>query len=84
MTTVEIQSEIEKLNAECAKYKARLEKIKSATNHVTPEEKEKVYKERDIYVKEWKKRKRMVRQCNIMIKKIASSHILHVFCFSGL
>lgn len=35
-------SEIQELKAECAGYRARLEKIKSATNHVTPEEKEKV------------------------------------------
>lgn len=97
-------SEIQELRAECSGYKARLEKIKSATNHVTPEEKEKVgnafvlsdynkpsyepgedttdvvflhllyslvihcsyhfnlqvYKERNVYVKEWKKRKRLV------------------------
>ncbi|XP_074553694.1 homologous-pairing protein 2 homolog [Halichoeres trimaculatus] len=59
LTTEEVQSEIKKLNAECSGYRERLEKIKSATNHVTPEEKEKVYKERDVYVKEWKKRKRM-------------------------
>lgn len=35
-------SEIQELKAECAGYRARLEKIKLATNHVTPEEKEKV------------------------------------------
>lgn len=35
-------SEIRELKAECVGYRARLEKIKSATNHVTPEEKEKV------------------------------------------
>ncbi|XP_060883172.1 homologous-pairing protein 2 homolog [Labrus mixtus] len=59
LTTKEIQSEIQELKAECSGYRGRLEKIKSATNHVTPEEKEKVCKERNIYVKEWKKRKRM-------------------------
>lgn len=37
-------SEIQELKAECAGHRARLEKIKSATNHVTPEEKEKVGK----------------------------------------
>lgn len=42
LTTREIVSEIEKLKAECAGYSARLEAIKSATNHVTPEEREKV------------------------------------------
>ncbi|KAM6966843.1 homologous-pairing protein 2 homolog [Tautogolabrus adspersus] len=59
LTTKEMQSEIQELKAECSGYRGRLEKIKSATNHVTPEEKEKVYKERNVYVKEWKKRKRM-------------------------
>uniref|UniRef100_A0A3Q3XPX6 Homologous-pairing protein 2 homolog n=1 Tax=Mola mola TaxID=94237 RepID=A0A3Q3XPX6_MOLML len=59
LTTEEMVSEIEELRGECAGYRARLEKIKSATNHVTPEEKDKVYKERDVYVKEWRKRKRL-------------------------
>ncbi|XP_041633680.1 homologous-pairing protein 2 homolog [Cheilinus undulatus] len=59
LTTEEIQSEIQELKVECSGYRARLEKIKSATNHVTPEEREKVYKEQTVYVKEWKKRKRM-------------------------
>uniref|UniRef100_A0A665VP89 Homologous-pairing protein 2 homolog n=1 Tax=Echeneis naucrates TaxID=173247 RepID=A0A665VP89_ECHNA len=59
LTTEEMMSEIRALKEECSRYRARLEKIKSATNHVTPEEKEKVYKERTVYVKEWKKRKRL-------------------------
>ncbi|CAG5898007.1 unnamed protein product [Menidia menidia] len=59
LTTEEMVAEIRELKAECSGYKARLDKIKSATNHVTPEEKAKVYKERDVYVKEWKKRKRL-------------------------
>ncbi|XP_031168734.1 homologous-pairing protein 2 homolog [Sander lucioperca] len=59
LTTEEVMSEIKALKAECSGYRARVEKIKSATNHVTPEEKEKVYKEQNAYVKEWKKRKRL-------------------------
>uniref|UniRef100_A0A3P8NLL5 Homologous-pairing protein 2 homolog n=1 Tax=Astatotilapia calliptera TaxID=8154 RepID=A0A3P8NLL5_ASTCA len=59
LTTEEMVSEIQELKAECSGYRARLEKIKSASNHITPEEKDKVYKERDLYVKEWKKRKRL-------------------------
>ncbi|KAM6956992.1 homologous-pairing protein 2 homolog [Aplochiton taeniatus] len=59
LTTKDMTSEIQELQAECSGYKERLGKIKSATNHVTPEEKEKVCKERNLYVKEWKKRKRM-------------------------
>ncbi|XP_041736568.2 homologous-pairing protein 2 homolog isoform X3 [Coregonus clupeaformis] len=57
--TTEEMSEILELKAECSGYREHLEKIKSATNHVTPEQKEKVYKERHLYVKEWKKRKRL-------------------------
>lgn len=59
LTTEEITKENKQLKEESSGYKTRLEKIKSATNHVTPEEKEKVYKERNLYVKEWKKRKRL-------------------------
>ncbi|XP_029913936.1 homologous-pairing protein 2 homolog isoform X2 [Myripristis murdjan] len=59
LTTEEVASQIKELKAECSGYRERLEKIKSATNHVTPEEKEKVYKEHNTYVKEWKKRKRL-------------------------
>lgn len=42
MTTPEIAGEIETLRKDCASYTEKLERIKSATNHVTPEEKEKV------------------------------------------
>lgn len=42
LTTEEMVAEIKELKAENSGYKARLEKIKLATNHVTPEEKEKV------------------------------------------
>ncbi|XP_023691236.2 homologous-pairing protein 2 homolog [Paramormyrops kingsleyae] len=59
MTTQGMTSEIQHLTQECTACKERLERIKSVANHVTPEEKEKVYKERDLYLKEWKKRKRL-------------------------
>ncbi|XP_066554622.1 homologous-pairing protein 2 homolog isoform X2 [Amia ocellicauda] len=59
LTTEEMVSEIEELKKECEGYKQRLEKITLATNHITPQEKEKVYKERNRYIKEWKKRKRL-------------------------
>lgn len=42
MTTPEIVREIETLRKDCASYTEKLERVKSATNHVTPEEKEKV------------------------------------------
>ncbi|TRY93216.1 hypothetical protein DNTS_014357 [Danionella cerebrum] len=59
LTTAEMKAQIQELQAECSGYRERLQKIKSATNHVTPEEREKVYKEREIFVKEWRKRKRL-------------------------
>uniref|UniRef100_A0A673XC66 PSMC3 interacting protein n=1 Tax=Salmo trutta TaxID=8032 RepID=A0A673XC66_SALTR len=43
LTTEEMMSEIQELKAECSGYRERLEKIKSATNHVTPEQKEMVW-----------------------------------------
>jgi hypothetical protein len=42
LTTPEMQKEIQELKKECAQYTERLKNIKAATNHVTPEEKEKV------------------------------------------
>uniref|UniRef100_A0A7N9AUJ2 Homologous-pairing protein 2 homolog n=1 Tax=Mastacembelus armatus TaxID=205130 RepID=A0A7N9AUJ2_9TELE len=42
LTTEEMISETQQLKEECSGYRARLQKIKSATSHVTPEEKEKV------------------------------------------
>ncbi|KAG9474243.1 homologous-pairing protein 2 homolog [Eleutherodactylus coqui] len=59
MTTEEMMKEIKELKQECSRDQEKLQKIKSATNHVTPEEKEKVYNERKQYSKEWRKRKRM-------------------------
>ncbi|KAM3921285.1 homologous-pairing protein 2 homolog [Leptodactylus fuscus] len=59
MTTEEMLKEIKELKQECSRHQEKLQKIKSATNHVTPEEKEKVYSERKQYSKEWRKRKRM-------------------------
>ncbi|XP_011854187.1 PREDICTED: homologous-pairing protein 2 homolog isoform X4 [Mandrillus leucophaeus] len=58
----EMQKEIQELKKECAGYSERLKNIKAATNHVTPEEKEQVYRERQKYCKEWRKRKRMATE----------------------
>ncbi|XP_053309930.1 homologous-pairing protein 2 homolog [Spea bombifrons] len=62
MTTDEMLKEIAELREECARNQERLEKIKSATNHVTPEEKEKVYSEQKQYCKAWRQRKRMATE----------------------
>ncbi|XP_029429474.1 homologous-pairing protein 2 homolog isoform X4 [Rhinatrema bivittatum] len=59
MTTPEMAKEIAALKKECTQDAEKLERIRCATNHVTPEEKEKVYNERKLYCKEWRKRKRM-------------------------
>ncbi|XP_008047019.1 homologous-pairing protein 2 homolog isoform X2 [Carlito syrichta] len=58
----EMQKEIRGLKEECAGYRERLKNIKAATNHVTPEEKEQVYRERRKYCKEWRRRKRMATE----------------------
>lgn len=44
---------------QCDKYQERLKNIKSTTKHVTPEEKDKIYKDHKQYVQMWKKRKRL-------------------------
>ncbi|XP_075631078.1 homologous-pairing protein 2 homolog [Balearica regulorum gibbericeps] len=62
MTTPEMAREIEELRKGCAIYVEKLERIKSATNHVTPEEKEKVCSEQKLYCKEWRRRKRMATE----------------------
>ncbi|XP_074748415.1 homologous-pairing protein 2 homolog isoform X2 [Strix uralensis] len=60
MTTPEMARELEELRKDCATYTEKLERMKSATNHVTPEEKEKVCSEQKLYCKEWRRRKRML------------------------
>lgn len=62
LTTAEMDKEIEELKKDCANYTEKLERIKSAANHVTPEEKEKVYNEKKLYCKEWRRRKRMATE----------------------
>ncbi|ETE65218.1 Homologous-pairing protein 2-like protein [Ophiophagus hannah] len=59
MTTPEMVKEIEDLKKDCANYTEKLERIKSAANHVSPEEKEKVYSDKKLYCREWRRRKRM-------------------------
>lgn len=43
LTTEEVKIQIKELQAKCSEYKERMNKIQSATNHVTPEEREKVW-----------------------------------------
>lgn len=62
MTTADMAREVEELKKDCASYTEKLERIKSATNQVTPEEKEKVCSEQKLYCKEWRRRKRMATE----------------------
>lgn len=57
---LEMQKEIQELKKECVGYRERLKNIKVVINYVILEEKEQVYRERQKYCKEWRKRKRMV------------------------
>ncbi|XP_057630032.1 homologous-pairing protein 2 homolog isoform X2 [Chionomys nivalis] len=69
LTTPEMQKEIQELKNECARYTERLRNIKAVTNHITPEEKEEVYKDRQKYCKEWRKRKRMTTElCDAILE----------------
>ncbi|CAB3998704.1 Hypothetical predicted protein [Paramuricea clavata] len=43
----------------CRKYQEHLKRIKSASNHIPPAEKEKIIKNRKTVVQTWKKRKRI-------------------------
>ncbi|XP_061223023.1 homologous-pairing protein 2 homolog isoform X1 [Neopsephotus bourkii] len=62
MTTSEVAKEIKELKKDCESYTEKLERMKSATNHVTPEEKEKVCSEQKLYCREWRRRKRMATE----------------------
>ncbi|XP_061333547.1 homologous-pairing protein 2 homolog isoform X2 [Pezoporus flaviventris] len=62
MTTPEVAKEIKELKKDCESYTEKLERMKSATNHVTPEEKEKVCSEQKLYCREWRRRKRMATE----------------------
>lgn len=59
LTTEEATARLEELNKKCGEDQAHLKRIKSASSHVTPAEKEKILKSRREVVQTWKKRKRM-------------------------
>lgn len=62
LTTEDAKARLEDLTSKCNKYQERIKNIKSASNHVTPEEKDKIYKEHKLYVQSWRKRKRMATE----------------------
>lgn len=59
LTTKDAKDRLTELTIKCSKYQERIENMTSATNHVTPEEKDKIYKDHKLYVQSWRKRKRM-------------------------
>ncbi|XP_027048309.1 homologous-pairing protein 2 homolog [Pocillopora damicornis] len=59
LTTKDAKTKLSELTQKCDKYQERLKNIKSTTKHVTPEEKDKIYKDHKQYVQMWKKRKRL-------------------------
>lgn len=59
LTTDDAKKQLKNLSEECEKKEAKLQNIKSATNHTTPEEKNRIYAQHGKYVKEWRKRKRL-------------------------
>ncbi|KAM7068825.1 homologous-pairing protein 2 homolog isoform 2-T2 [Molossus nigricans] len=67
---VTLTAKVQSLQQSCRHMEAeRLKNIKAATNHVTPEEKEQVYRERQKYCKEWRKRKRMATElCDAILE----------------
>ncbi|XP_014665357.1 PREDICTED: homologous-pairing protein 2 homolog [Priapulus caudatus] len=59
LTTEQAMDRLQAIEDECERYQHRLKKIKGVSNAVSPEEKDKIYKAKAHYMKEWRKRKRM-------------------------
>ncbi|XP_046548943.1 homologous-pairing protein 2 homolog [Haliotis rubra] len=59
MSTDDAKMETERIENEMVSLEEKLRKLKEGQVLITPQEKDKVYKERVKYVKEWKKRKRI-------------------------
>ncbi|XP_028394908.1 homologous-pairing protein 2 homolog [Dendronephthya gigantea] len=59
LTTQDAATRLKELNENCRKYQEHLKRIKSASNHISPVEKEKIVKKRKTVVQVWKKRKRI-------------------------
>lgn len=59
LTTEQLVEKIATVSEERDRLKARLEKLTSNTTFVEPEEKDRIYKDNEKFVKEWRKRKRL-------------------------
>eukprot|EP00118_Oscarella_pearsei_P004540 m.19618 g.19618 ORF g.19618 m.19618 type:complete len:213 (+) comp27872_c0_seq3:80-718(+) len=59
MTTEAAEAKAASIKQECRELEERLEKIKSETSHVTPEERDKICKKHTTMIRAWRKRKRL-------------------------
>eukprot|EP00794_Sanderia_malayensis_P003394 gene3394-3884_t len=59
ITTKVAKERLEQLTGECSSMQERIKKIESASNSVTPVEKDKIYKDHKECDQHWRKRKRM-------------------------
>lgn len=59
LTTEELAEKIETTSAERDRLRARLDKLTSNTNFVEPQVKDRILKDNEKFVKEWRKRKRL-------------------------
>nr|QIC49961.1 pairing protein 2 [Actinia equina] len=71
LTTEEATEKLAELVKKIEGYEKRLTKIKSAENHVTPKEKDAIYKNHKTAVTLWRKRKRM---CTDIINSILEGY----------
>ncbi|NWJ02795.1 HOP2 protein, partial [Crypturellus undulatus] len=62
LSTADMAREAQALRQDCAAYAERLQRIMAAANHVSPEEKEQVCREQQLYCREWRRRKRMATE----------------------
>ncbi|XP_060066340.1 homologous-pairing protein 2 homolog isoform X1 [Ylistrum balloti] len=59
ISTEEAKKQLAELDKECTACKQKLIKLKEGGHTITPEEKDRIYNSRKVFVKEWRKRKRM-------------------------
>lgn len=59
ISTEDAKKELEMLGHECVKCKEKISTLKSGAVQISPGDKDRIYKSREKFVKEWRKRKRM-------------------------
>lgn len=60
LTTDDARAQLVELTKACSHYEEKLTTIQSNTNAVSPAKRQQIVKARTTYIKEWRKRKRMV------------------------